>query len=255
MLMITESVWAISEHVASCLRMELTLFAVVLISCYIFIGCISKVMEPVRADPKAEKSVTAKGRQTPKLRKSKNAIAMVAKSTSAHANGSGATHAILFVEDLIRSYPTQRLGISLDLEQWNADDVSTAASGSATPSSEGRSSDDELLGDGDDEVQVGTWTAIGQRFAQVFSDEVNSQDEDFFSQVDRQTAVQSPTGQEDEGERSSMASWCSLSQRFANILSEAEDDDNERSSLDPWRAVSQRFATHFSYAEDSEEDN
>merc|ERR1719217_1027197 len=111
--MIVEPIWAASIRAASYLHMELTLFALVLISYYLFVVCIREVAEPVgsQADRTADKSPKPAGRfknRHPALKaralKSKNAMAMKASTVDATT----------FVEDIYPSINSQHLGMHLE---------------------------------------------------------------------------------------------------------------------------------------------
>lgn len=254
-----ESLWAISLDAASCLRIELTLFTFVLIS-YLY-------LMPLGTNTKAKKSVKTTGHWQNKKRnqatvapkKSRNATIMAAKFTGPPAIDTSATRTTQFLEDMYPRVNSQHLGMhleaaptsSLPSTTWGSDDESTVASD--TPTSVGRSSDEEVLSDND---SIESWNGIAQRVTQVFRMEIDSQhDDEFFASVDGRISTNALLNRTDEEQVDiDMDSWRSLSSRFANALSEAEDDD-ERSSLDSWQALSRRLATAFSDVEEDEEDN
>lgn len=226
---IMQPMWAVSIDAATCLRMELTLFALVLIS-YCLFARTGKVVKPLCSHNKSCKGP-----------KSKNAMAMVAKCMK-------------LSDDVYPHVNFERFGMRREVEP---------TANSTVPS------DEELTSDGNYEAHVDPWKSIAQRVTRVLSTDIDSEDEDFFAQWDAQKEdeercsldswcslsrrlASSFADVEDDEERSSLDSWRYLSKRIATAFADAEDDE-EGSSLDSWRSVSKRIATAFADAEGDEE--
>jgi hypothetical protein len=274
MSIIAESVWATFIHTAFCLRMELTLFALVLIMYCLCVGRISEVIQPSGSLLKAKKCI---GRSQSKscqhiwkAPKSKDVTAKVAKPTQASATTTvdpNVMRATQFVEDIYPRVISEHLGMVEQMvasttpvsssAKRESDDESTEASGSAsecescdTPS--GISSDEELLDDSDNDVNTESWNGIAQRVTRIFQTEIDSHEDEYFFQ--RFGEVHNSV--HDDDQQSSIDSWRSVLKRVATAFSDSEEDDDdhhdlhERSCSDPWRVLSLRVANALADAEE-----